>query len=124
MVTTKNWLRALARVQLTNTTPLTGLLALVAFLAACTPAGPRLLLEGDLLLREKRYAQAAVKFEEAVRRLPTNAQAWNHLGLAYHYTGQRAAALKAYEQSRRCDPNLVPVRFNLGCLALEQSDLA
>ena len=59
----------------------------------------------------------------ATQMLPANAQAWNHLGLAYHKAGQPNDALKAYEQARRCDLNLTPVRYNLGCLLLEQNNL-
>jgi tetratricopeptide (TPR) repeat protein len=132
MVTTKNWLRALASTQvirrflqrhlslsLAFLAPVAG----AAFLCGCTPAGPRALMEGDRLLGQRKYSQAAAKLQEATRLLPSNAQAWNHLGLAYQYSGQRIPALKAYEQAHRCDPNLAPVRYNLGCLLLEQNDL-
>src|SRR5690348_16609652 len=87
---------------------------LASLLVACTPAGPRALLNGERLIRDGKYAQAITRLETATKLLPGNAQAFNHLGLAYHKAGQPAAALKAYEQARRCDPNLTSVHFNLG----------
>ena len=69
-----------------------------------------------------RYTQAIAKLERAVRLLPGNAQAWNHLGVAYHQSGQYDLALRAYDRARRCDLNLTPVRYNLGCLLLDQNN--
>lgn len=99
---------------------LSGLLVLL--LTACAPSGPRALLQGERLINEGKYAQAIEALTIATTALPANAQAWNHLGLAYHQAGQPEAAQKAYEQARRIDPNLTPVRFNLGCLFLEQNN--
>src|SRR5262245_54524471 len=110
MVTTKNWHACWV------------MLGLLLTMAGCTPKGPRALLDGERLLSEGKFAQAISRLTTATQHLPGNAQAWNHLGLAYHRAGQPAAALKAYEQARRCDANLVPVRFNLGCLHLEQNN--
>jgi tetratricopeptide (TPR) repeat protein len=114
MLTTKNWRARLAPWAC-------GCMAAV-ILNACTPSGPRALLDGERLLGQGKYSQAISRLQTAVRLLPGNAQAWNHLGLAYHKGGQPSAALKAYEQARRCDPNLTPVRYNLGCLLLEQDN--
>src|SRR4051812_24534685 len=109
-----------------NSPALPALLALtllsLSALTGCTPAGPRALLDGERLLNEQKYSQAATKLELATRLLPANAQAWNHLGLAYHKAGQPSDALKAYEQARRLDPNLSAARYNLGCLLLEQDN--
>jgi Flp pilus assembly protein TadD len=116
MLTTKIW-RAWRR----RLAAPAGFLA-VATLAACTPAGPRALLQGEHLLSEGKYSRAIAKFQVATQLLPANAQAWNHLGLAYHKSGQATLALKAYQQARRCDLNLTSVRYNLGCLLLEQND--
>jgi tetratricopeptide (TPR) repeat protein len=113
MLTTKNWRASLAW--------LAPALGLIVTLAGCTPPGPRALLDGERLLRKGNYAQAVTRLRVATQLLPANAQAWNHLGLAYHHSGQPDAALKAYEQARHCDPNLTSVRFNLGSLLLEQN---
>lgn len=114
MLTTKNW-RAMTAQGLTC-------LAAALFFAGCTPAGPRALLDGERLLHEGKYVRAADKLEKATRLLPANAQAWNHLGLALHKAGKLEAAQAAYERARRCDANLTPVRYNLGCLLLEQNN--
>src|SRR4051812_8939498 len=114
MLTTKNWRAHLVVPSL--------LLLMAAGPTGCTPAGPRALLDGERLLGEGKLEPAIGKLTKATQLLPGNAQAWNHLGLAYHRAGQSAAALKAYEQARSCDPNLIPVHFNLGCLLLEQNN--
>jgi tetratricopeptide (TPR) repeat protein len=80
------------------------------------------LLDGERLLHQGNYPKAIARLQTATRLLPGNAQAWNHLGLALHHSGQLDAALQAYEQARRCDANLLAVRYNLGCLLLEQDN--
>jgi tetratricopeptide (TPR) repeat protein len=112
MLTTKNWAGLLLSLA-------------VAFCAAlllpgCTPPGSRALLEGERLLRAGQYPQAIAKLQLATQLLPENAQAWNHLGLAHHKSNQANEALRAYQEALRRDPNLAAVRFNLGCLFLEQ----
>jgi tetratricopeptide (TPR) repeat protein len=113
MLTTKNW----------GAPPLSlALVALVALLlSGCTPAGPRALLEGERHLQAGEYPQAIAKFQLATQLLPASPQAWNHLALAYHKSGQANEALRAYQQALRHDPNLAVVRYNLGCLFLEQN---
>ncbi|HEY6228681.1 MAG TPA: tetratricopeptide repeat protein [Verrucomicrobiae bacterium] len=93
----------------------------LAFLTACRPPGPRALLDGDRLIREGKYPQAITKLQKATQLLPANAQAWNHLGLAYQYAGQPNEAVRAYQQAITVDRNLAAVRFNLGTLYLEQN---
>ena len=90
--------------------------------AACTPSGPRSLLKGERLIREGKYVDAADKLETAVRELPQNAQAWNHLGLAYHYAGSYKKAGQSYQQALQRDRNLASARYNLGSLELEQGN--
>lgn len=95
----------------------------LAFLTACKPPGPTALLDGERLIREGKYPQAVAKLQKATQLLPTNAQAWNHLGLAYQYAGQPAEAVTAYQKAISIDRNLPAVRFNLGTLYLEQNRL-
>jgi tetratricopeptide (TPR) repeat protein len=85
------------------------------------PAGPRALLEGKRFIDERQYAQALEQLKNAVSLLPTNAQAWNYLGLACHYSGQATEAEKAYQRALALDRNLFEAHFNYGCLLLEQS---
>src|SRR5690606_7200541 len=115
MLTTKNW-RAVGALLATA-------LIAAAILTGCTPPGPRALLDGERLIHAGKYTEAIAQLTVATQILPSNAQAWNHLGLAYHKAGQAINAQKAYEQARRLDLNLTAVRYNLGCLLLEENNL-
>lgn len=98
-------------------------LALLVVGSGCTPPGPRALLDGEKLLNAGRPSDAVRRLRTAVEFLPANAQAWNHLGLAYHQAGQPTEAVEAYQQALRLDRNLAAAHFNLGCLYLEHNDL-
>jgi tetratricopeptide (TPR) repeat protein len=95
-----------------------------ALLAGCTPAGPRALLEGDRQLRDGKFAEAIAPLTRATEKLPKEARAWNHLGLAFHHAGRAEDAARAYRQALALDRNLLAARFNLGCLLLEQNNSA
>lgn len=99
------------------------LLLLAGLLAGCTPPGPRALLEGRRLLEAGKYQQAVDKLLVATSLLTSNGPAWNHLGLAYHRTGQFSNAAVAYQQAVALDRNLLEARYNLGSLWLEQNRL-
>lgn len=99
-------------------------LSLLVGVTACTPKGPKALLEGEHLLREGKPAEALVQLKQATALLPQNAQAWNHLGLAYHQTGKLEEAAQAYNQALKLDRDLVAVRYNLGTLLLDHGDPA
>ncbi len=86
----------------------------------CAPAGARALRKGEKLIQEGKYSEAVKKFEEATKELPTNAKAWNHLGLGYQYAGEPKKAAQAYQQALTLDRNLAVARLNLGSLYLEQ----
>jgi tetratricopeptide (TPR) repeat protein len=98
--------------------------AACVWISGCTPPGPRALLQGKQLLDEGRYADAVPKLEKAASLLPKNALAWNYLGLAYHGNGQLEPAANAYRAALALDHKLMVVRYNLGCLYLEQDNLA
>lgn len=115
MVTIKKW-SLWARVVLLG-------LSIGGLPMGCTPSGPRALLDGERLIRQGQYAQAVKKLEVAVEKLPKYAQAWNHLGLAYHGAQQPDLAVRAYQHALALDRNLVAAHFNLGCLLLEQTHL-
>lgn len=93
---------------------------LALWLTACTPPGPRALLDGERLLQKGRPRDAVRRLQTAVEFLPRNAQAWNHLGLAQHASRQPAEALRAYQQAIGLDGKLGVAHFNLGHLWLEQ----
>lgn len=87
----------------------------------CTPAGPKELLQGRKLIERGRYEKGIEKLTVAVDLLRTNAQAWNYLGLAYHYSGHSEEAQRAYERALLLNRDLSEARYNLGCLWLEQN---
>lgn len=95
---------------------------LILFLSGCTPPGPRALLEGERLIQEGRQDDAIRRLRTAVEFLPGNAQAWNHLGLAYHGAKRPTEASEAYQQALRLDRNLAVAYFNSGCLYLEHGE--
>lgn len=98
--------------------------ACILILTACGPPGPRALIKGERLIREGKYDQAVEKLQRATQLLPKNAQAWNHLGLAYHGNNQPLPAIRAYRQALQLDNKLAAARYNLGCLYLDQNDLS
>src|SRR5260221_13400244 len=64
------------------------LLVLSLVLTACTPAGPKAVLEGKRLIEIGHYAQSVEELRTATRLMPTNAVAFNYLVLAVHQAGQ------------------------------------
>ncbi len=101
-------------------------LALIV-LAGCEPTGTHLLLEGEKLIQQGAFAAAVEKLQTAATLLTLpaqGAQAWNHLGLALHGAGRPREAEQAYRKALSLDPDLAVVRFNAGCLSLEQNQLA
>ena len=98
-------------------------LVLAVLLTACAPPGPRALLKGKKLLDAGQYADAAQALKTATTLMPTNASAWNYLGLAYHRAGQVTNAAAAYNRALLLNRDLLEARFNLGCLRLEQNEL-
>ncbi len=89
-------------------------------LMGCSPPGPRLLLQGKELVEKGRYQEAVPRLEKATTLLPKNPLAWNYLGLAYHANHQMEEAVKAYRIALSLDHKLAAVRYNLGCLYLDQ----
>jgi tetratricopeptide (TPR) repeat protein len=95
----------------------------LVYLAGCMPPGPQALVEGKRLIEQGQYSQAASQLRIATSLLSTNAQAWNFLGLALHYTGQADEAQKAYQRALNLNPDLAETRYNLGCLFVSQNKL-
>jgi len=99
------------------------LLMVVLFITACGPPGPRALLQGRKLLETGQTDAAVKELKTAVSLLPTNAAAWNYLGVAYHRAGQSTNAVEAYSRAIKLDRDLLEARFNLGCLLLDENRL-
>lgn len=98
------------------------LLAMAVMFSACAPPGPRALLDGKEFLEAGQTAEAIAELRTATTLMPTNAAAWNYLGVAYHRSGQWTNAAAAYSQALRFNRELLDVRFNLGCLWLDQNN--
>ena len=99
-----------------------GLLFICAIiLVGCGDPGARALLDGERLIKEGKYQDAIKRLTDAAYRLPDNAQARNYLGLAYHHAGNAQQAAEAYVAALRLNGKLAVVRYNLGCLYLEQN---
>jgi len=96
-------------------------LTAVLLFAGCQPSGPEALQRGDAALRAGNSAEAIRLLELAATKLPTDAEVWNRLGLAYHDAGRTTEAQKAYLRALEFNRNLFDVHFNLGELLLEQS---
>src|SRR5262245_31250093 len=77
-----------------------------ALVCGCTPAGPKALLQGEKLIEKGKYLQAIEKLKLATTLIPTNAQAWNYLGLAHHYARQPGEAEKTYRRALLIDHDL------------------
>jgi tetratricopeptide (TPR) repeat protein len=88
--------------------------------SGCTPAGPKALIQGEKLIDKGNYTQAIEKLKLASALIPTNAQAWNYLGIAYHHAGQFGEAEKTYRRALLINHDLSEAHYNLGCLYLDQ----
>jgi tetratricopeptide (TPR) repeat protein len=100
------------------------LLACCTMWSGCAPPAERTLMQGKKLVDEGHFAEAVPKLEKATRLLPKFAPAWNYLGLAYQGNGQAEQALRAYRAALDLDHKLAAARYNMGCLFLEQGNLA
>ena len=99
-------------------------LTLGLFLAGCTPPGPRALMKGQKLLERGDYAAAVRELKTATALMPTNAPAWNYLGVACQRAGQPDDAVMAYQRALTLDRDLMDAHYNLGTLWLEQNKFA
>jgi len=97
-------------------------LAAATLLTGCTPAGPGSLMHGAKLIEQKKFPEAVVQLRRATTLMPTNAAAWNYLGLACQYAGQPAEAEKAYSRALTLNRDLTEAHYNLGCLMFERAN--
>lgn len=99
-------------------------LLLVVLLAGCKPPGPKALLDGQRHLERGRVEMAIERLQVATQLMPTNAHAWNYLGIACHQGGQVSNAVVAYQRALQLDADLSEARMNLGTLWLESGRMA
>jgi tetratricopeptide (TPR) repeat protein len=95
--------------------------AAIGLLAGCGPAGSHALLKGKKLLDAGDYASAVDELKSATESMPTNAVAWDYLGVAQAHAGQSADAQQSYLHALQLDRDLMEAHYNLGCLWLEQN---
>ncbi len=98
------------------------LVAAGTLVTACGPPGPQAVIEGKRLLERGEYGRAIEELRTATQLLPTNALAFNYLGLACQEAGQSAEAERAYLRALALDHDLTEVHYDLGCLWLSQSN--
>ena len=92
----------------------------VCLVSGCSPPGPRAVLEGKRLLERGEVPQAIEELKFATQLMPTNALAFNYLGLACHQAGQATEAERAYLRALAVNHDLTEVHYDLGCLWLAQ----
>src|SRR5215831_1717586 len=114
-----------------------GLVLLLLISVGCTPAGPKALIQGENLVEKGKYIEAIQKLKLATTVTPTNAQAWNYLALAFHYSRQPdqaektyrpallrlaelTAAEKTFQDALRLSPQNPEALNGLGCIRAHQ----
>ncbi len=75
---------------------------------------------GMLLYQLRRFDEAILALNEAVRQKPNYAEAWLRLGHAHQSKGEFEAAEKAYRQALRVQPNFLMAQQSLGGVLNDQ----
>ncbi|MDP2227511.1 MAG: tetratricopeptide repeat protein [Moraxellaceae bacterium] len=93
-------------------------LALLQKVAEKAPqlSGP-LVNQAVILLKQKKYADAEARLQQALPINTRNPYTYNLLGISLREQGKFADARNAYEEALKLDPNYAKVHFNLGVLA-------
>ncbi len=100
--------------------------ALAATVAGCGRPGEAELAAGRRELARGRAVRARDLLDRAIQARPgdpSNAEAYNLLGLACHAIGDAAAAARAFEESRRLDPAFAAPYYNLACMYRDAGQL-
>jgi tetratricopeptide (TPR) repeat protein len=79
-----------------------------------------LVAEGWELWRQRKLAEAENKFKEAVKKNPTNANAWNGLGWAQQNQGKPLNAKASFEKCLEIQPKHAAALNGLGWIAKAQ----
>jgi tetratricopeptide (TPR) repeat protein len=87
-------------------------------LAAKPDSVALLVLSGNSLLRQERYAEAKQKFEKVLKLDPRNAAAQVNLGSVIHSMGDAEGAIESFRKAMELDPKSVEAPVNLA-IALE-----
>ncbi|BAY27419.1 TPR repeat-containing protein [Calothrix sp. NIES-2100] len=74
-----------------------------------------LINEADRLHDEdKKFEEAALKYQAAIRLDPNSVLAHNNLGFVLDSLGRLEAAIASFQTALRLDPNYAPAHYNLG----------
>lgn len=66
------------------------------------------------LQNAKKYPQAIVAFQSALRGAPNDSHTWIRLGVAYHASGKHIAALKVFAKALAIDPTSWYAQYSIG----------
>lgn len=77
---------------------------------------------GIQLMQEKKPSEAEREWQQAVRLDPNNAEAWEMLGDFYQVAQRWPAAVQAFSQVVRINPDLPNVHANLATCAFQMKD--
>jgi tetratricopeptide (TPR) repeat protein len=101
-----------------------GALALLERAGQAAPARPDIAFNHGLaLLRAGRLAEAAARFQAAIRGKPDWPEAHYNLGNVWRDLGEVAAAAREFRQALRLRPGYVQAEVNLGTLLRQQGKL-
>ena len=90
----------------------------VSFKSLSAPKGARKAYDkGEAAMGRKKWAEAAGRFEEAVRGYPDYAAAWSELGSALERLGRLKEAVGALEKARAADPRYIKPVVQLAGIA-------
>lgn len=74
----------------------------------------------QLLIQEKRFAEAVVWAKKVVERVPNEVKGYVLLGMAYAQSGNNTSAIETWEKALEKDPNLINVQVNLSSVLIQQ----
>ena len=80
--------------------------------------------EGRKAIEEKRWDAAIEHFNKVIGKDPSNADAYNFLGLAYRWQNRLEESLKAYKAALNLDPKHLGANEYLGQAYLKMGDKA
>ncbi|WP_025367383.1 O-linked N-acetylglucosamine transferase, SPINDLY family protein [Thioalkalivibrio paradoxus] len=86
--------------------------------------GPIRYLHGLAALAKQDWPTAAERLASAAKRMPRDAQVWDHLGIAQSFAVHTTDALESFRRSLSLDPTRVPTLVNLAKLQNARHDHA
>ncbi|MGH9886528.1 MAG: tetratricopeptide repeat protein, partial [bacterium] len=78
--------------------------------------------EGNVLMREGRFAEAVEQYEQAVTLAPRYAEAHNNLGVALARMGRTTEAVDQYRRALAIQPSYAQAQNNWGIVAVQQGN--